>query len=79
MYRSPSDNLDLCRGEAALSHLLDMLRLCRGDNMGVRDVVPGLFLQLGRDQEYYHFLKWWAATGQYVDYDWGDMDEPYLI
>jgi hypothetical protein len=64
--------------EAALNHLLDMLRLCRGDNMGVRDVVPPLFLRLGRDQECYDFLKWWATTGQRGDYDWGDMDEPYL-
>src|SRR5215471_18139118 len=26
--------------QAQLDHLLDMLRLCRGDNMGVRDLVP---------------------------------------
>ena len=64
--------------EAALNHLLDMLRLCRGDNMGVRALVPALFLRLGRDQECYDFLKWWATTGQRGDYDWGDMDEPYL-
>ena len=64
--------------EAALNHLLDLLRLCRGDNMGLRDVVPPLFLRLGRDQECYDFLKWWATTGQLGDYDWGDVDEPYL-
>ncbi|KAL5350917.1 hypothetical protein ACLOAV_004490 [Pseudogymnoascus australis] len=64
--------------EAALNHLLDMLRLCRGDNMGVRDVVPALFLRLGRDQECYDFVKWWATTGERGNYDWGDMDEPYL-
>lgn len=64
--------------EAALNHLLDMLRLCRGDNMGVRDLVPSLFLRLGRDEECYDFLKWWATTGQRGDYDWGDVDEPYL-
>jgi hypothetical protein len=64
--------------EAALNHLLDMLRLCRGDTMGVRDIVPALFLRLGRDQECYDFMKWWATTGQRGDYDWGDMEEPYL-
>lgn len=64
--------------EAALNHLLDMLRLCRGDNMGLRDVVPALFLRLGRDQECYDFLKWWATTGQLGNYDWGNTDEPYL-
>ena len=63
--------------EAALSHLLDMLRLCRSDNMGLRDIVPAL-LRLGKDQECYDFVKWWATTGEREDYDWGDMDEPYL-
>jgi hypothetical protein len=37
--------------EQALDHIRDMLRLCRGDNMGVRDLAPPLFLRLGRDQE----------------------------
>lgn len=64
--------------EAALNHLLDMLRLCRGDNMGVRDIVPAVFLRLGRDQECYDFMKWYATTGERMDYDWGDMEEPYL-
>lgn len=64
--------------EAALNHLLDMLRLCRGDNMGVRDAVPALFLRLGKDQECYDFVKWWASIGERKDYDYGDLDEPYL-
>lgn len=42
--------------EAARSHLADMLRLCRGDNMGVRDLVPAILLRLGRDQECYDFV-----------------------
>ncbi|OBT81374.1 hypothetical protein VE02_09963 [Pseudogymnoascus sp. 03VT05] len=64
--------------DAALNHLLDMLRLCRSDNMGVRDAAPALFLRLGKDQECYDFVKWWASTGERSDYDWGDLDEPYL-
>lgn len=64
--------------ESALDHLLDMLDLCQGDNMGVRDVVPHLYLRLGRDQEAYDFCTWWATTGQESDYDWGDLDLPYL-
>ncbi|KAF2188686.1 hypothetical protein K469DRAFT_627317 [Zopfia rhizophila CBS 207.26] len=64
--------------ESGLYHLIDMLRLCRGDNMGVRDLVPALFLRLGRDQEAYDFLKWWVTTGQESDYDWGDIDLGYL-
>ncbi|KAH8812755.1 hypothetical protein F5884DRAFT_786321 [Xylogone sp. PMI_703] len=64
--------------QSALDHLLDMLRLCRGDNQGVRDVAPALFLRLGKDQECYDFVKWWATTGNRSDYDWGDMSLPYL-
>lgn len=64
--------------EAAYDNLWDMLRLCRGDNLGVRDLVPSLLLRLGRDQECYDFVKWWNTKGQEGDYDWGDMDLPYL-
>ena len=32
---------------ASLEHLLDMLRLCRGDNLGVRDIVPGVGIHYG--------------------------------
>ena len=64
--------------EAALDHLLDMLCLCRSDNMGVRDLVPHLMLRLGRDQECYDFIKWWATVDEDAHYDWGNMDLPYL-
>ena len=56
--------------DQAHSHLMHMLRLCRGDNMGVRDLVPALFLRLGRDQECYDFLKWWAKMHDDMHYDW---------
>lgn len=62
--------------EAALAHLLDMLRLCRGDNMAVRSQVPALYLRLGRDQDAFDFLKWWADKSP--GYDWGVTDLPYL-
>lgn len=62
--------------EAALDNLLDMLRLCRGDNMGVRSQVPALYLRLGRDQEAFDFLKWYADKSS--NFDWGDMDLPFL-
>ncbi|SPJ72155.1 uncharacterized protein FTOL_01883 [Fusarium torulosum] len=61
-----------------LDNPLDMLRLSRSDNMGVRDIVPHLYLRLDRDQEVYDFLKWYATTGTESNYDWGDMDNPYL-
>jgi hypothetical protein len=62
----------------ALEHFKDMLRLCRGDNMGVRDIVPGLMLRLGQQQECYDFLKWWAITSKDEAYDWHDTSLPYL-
>ena len=44
--------------QTALYHLLDMLRLDRLDTMGVRDLMPGLYIRLDQDQECYEFLKW---------------------
>ena len=63
---------------SALEHLMDMLRLCRGDNMGVRDLVAHLLLRLGKDQKCYDFVKWWATVNADGQYDWGDMSLPYL-
>ena len=56
--------------EEAHSHVMDMLRLCRGDNMGVRDLVPALYLRLNRDQPCYDFIKWYSTSGRDPDYDW---------
>lgn len=64
--------------KSALDHTMDILRLNRGDNMGVRDLVPALLLRLGRDQECYDFVKWYQTMGQDGDYDWGDMSLPFL-
>ncbi|KAI1109829.1 hypothetical protein F5Y14DRAFT_431230 [Nemania sp. NC0429] len=68
--------------QKALHHFQDMLRLCRSDNLGVRDIVPGLLLRLDREQECYDFLKWWAAVDDEHHYngryDWGDVSLPYL-
>ena len=64
--------------KAAHDHGMDCLRLCRSDNMGVRDMLPALKLRLGQDQECYDFVKWYATTGEDIHYDWGDMDSPYL-
>lgn len=46
-------------------------RLCRSDNMGVRDLSPHLPLRLGNHQEWYGFVKCYATIGQGRDYDWG--------
>lgn len=63
--------------QAALGHLRDMLRLCRGDNMGVRGQVPALLLRLGRDQEAWDFVLWWWGAGP-GGYDWADPALPFL-
>jgi hypothetical protein len=60
----------------ALDRFMDMLRLCRGDNQGVRYRVPTLMLRLDQEQECYDFIKWWGNGTK--DYDWGDTDLPYL-
>ena len=63
---------------AAHDHLMDMLRLCRSDNMGVRSHLAPLKLRLGRDQECHDFCLWWAKVGEDSHYDWGDLNAPYL-
>ncbi|KAI1070902.1 hypothetical protein LB507_011016 [Fusarium sp. FIESC RH6] len=63
--------------EAAIRHALEMLRLCRGDNRGVRSYVPALYLRLGRDQEAYDFIKWHATVPD-EKYEWNNPDSPYL-
>lgn len=55
--------------QIAFDEVWDMLRLCRSDNMGMRDLIPGLFLRLGKNQECYDFIKWHAQD--HYDYDWG--------
>ncbi|KAI1440402.1 hypothetical protein F5Y02DRAFT_347200 [Annulohypoxylon stygium] len=64
--------------EEALEHSLEMLQLNRGDNQGVRGHVPALYLRLGRDQDAYDFIKWWGTIGAAGDYDWGNVEKPYL-
>ncbi|KGO37356.1 hypothetical protein PEX1_011870 [Penicillium expansum] len=48
-----------------------MLRLCRSDNMGVRDMVPALMLRLHKDQDCYYFINWWVLSTRNPWYDWG--------
>ena len=64
--------------QAQYDNLMDLLRLCRGDNMGVRFMLPAVMLRLDKDQECYDFVKWWHKVNQQSDYDWGNTDLPYL-
>ncbi|KAM0541188.1 hypothetical protein ACHAPJ_013352 [Fusarium lateritium] len=76
VFGAPGGRVDAV--QEALDNLLDMLRLCRGDNMGVRDFVPPLYIRLNKDQAAYDFIKWYATTGSESNYDWGDTELPYL-
>lgn len=62
--------------ETALEHMTDLMRLGRADPQGLRKRVPSLYLRLGRDQECYDFVKWYATKSK--DYHWDDMEQPYL-
>lgn len=64
--------------QTAVDHIMDMLRLNRSDNMGLRQLVPALMLRLGRDQDAYDFVKWWATCDPDGDYDWGNTELPHL-
>ncbi|KAG6622820.1 Zinc ion binding protein [Phytophthora cinnamomi] len=64
--------------EAALAEAMDSLRLCRSDNVGIRFLMPTLMLLLGQYQEAYDFIKWHTKIYQESNYDYGNMELPYL-
>ncbi|PKY02008.1 hypothetical protein P168DRAFT_240836 [Aspergillus campestris IBT 28561] len=64
--------------EAQLDCGMEMLRLCRSDNVGVRGLIPSMMLRLHRDQECYDFIKWWAVVAKDPQYDFRNLDLPYL-
>ncbi|KAK3290785.1 uncharacterized protein B0H64DRAFT_412139 [Chaetomium fimeti] len=61
--------------EQALAHFSDVLRFDGGDKLGVENIVPGLLLRLGREQECYDFLKGWALM-DYTGIRGADAFEP---
>lgn len=62
--------------DAAHVHIIDILRLCTSDNMGLRDRAPNLKLRLqGREAECYDFCKAWVVSLQ-GDFD-GDEDNGF--
>ncbi|KAJ5246354.1 hypothetical protein N7468_001337 [Penicillium chermesinum] len=54
--------------QAELDTYMEILRLCPGDNMGVRGSVPGALLRLNRDQDCYDFIKWYETLDWNSDY-----------
>ena len=63
--------------ELCVEHLLDLVWLNRGDNLGVRSLIPGILCALGETQEAYDFLKWWQVCDPDGRYDWGNLELPY--
>lgn len=63
--------------KAAFDLFMDMIRLCRSENT-FQFIVPALFIRLGMIQECYDFLKWHVTTGSRDDYDWKDLNLPFL-
>ncbi|OWZ12606.1 hypothetical protein PHMEG_00014197 [Phytophthora megakarya] len=64
--------------QAALVEAMDCMRLCRSDNLGIREVIPTLHLLLDEYQEAYDFMKWYITSGEDPHYDWANMDLPFL-
>ncbi|RSL51059.1 hypothetical protein CEP54_011599 [Fusarium duplospermum] len=66
----------------ALERFEDLLHECRSDDLRVRDIIPHILLRLGREQECYDFLKWWANINDKDHfngrYDWKDKTLPFL-
>ncbi|KAJ3104688.1 hypothetical protein HDU97_008964 [Phlyctochytrium planicorne] len=58
--------------ELALKGCMDCLRLCRSDNLGMRMLIPELFLRLEKFQECYDF------SIDRSDYDFGDLKLPFM-
>ena len=46
--------------EAVLWHYQEMLRLCSGDNMGLRNRFPFLLMRLSRDDDAFNFIRYWC-------------------
>ncbi|PPQ74967.1 hypothetical protein CVT26_011685 [Gymnopilus dilepis] len=44
----------------AAQHGWDMLRLCTSDNLGVRNVLPGILVQIGEDQKAFDLCRYWV-------------------
>ncbi|KJR88128.1 uncharacterized protein SPSK_07533 [Sporothrix schenckii 1099-18] len=62
----------------AADHMLDMLRMNRGDYMFVQHFIPAALLRLDRDQDAYDFMKWCSTLVEDDNYDWGAVSEPFM-
>ncbi|KAK4233109.1 hypothetical protein C8A03DRAFT_19743 [Achaetomium macrosporum] len=60
--------------EDALDVYLRLLQLNQADQQSVRDLIPSLYIRLGRDQEAYDFLKYWGLHS----HDLLETEQPFL-
>ena len=60
--------------EAGLKHYLELQRLIRSDNMGLRDKTPFIMINLNRHDDAYNFIKFWST----VDEDFWCEPKPFL-
>jgi len=62
----------------ALFHGRECLRLCRSDNVGIRDQVTEVMLRLDLSQDVYDLVMWYGTMGASLTYDWGNRSLPFL-
>jgi hypothetical protein len=58
--------------EFVLAEYQELMRLAHGDNMGIRNFAPFAWLNLGKDDDCYNFIKWWVEIDSEGNYDWGE-------
>ena len=61
--------------EAGLAHYFELLRLIHWDDLGLREKVPFILINLNRDDDAYNFVKWWITIDPNFDYNWDDVPQ----
>ena len=56
----------------------EVLAAHRRDKSNVRFLIPPLILQQRNDQTCYDFLKWYATSALQPEYDWDNLEQPFL-
>ena len=78
LHKCGTENNSKLALELATEHVLDLLWMCRGDNLGARYVLPTFLIDQDRLQESYDLIKWWQTCDPDGRYDWGNLSLPYL-
>jgi len=62
----------------AINEMWDCIRLCRGKNIGHRNMLIFYLVAVDRDQEGYDITKWYETVPVSQNYDWSNLDLPFL-